>query len=124
MLRGETCRYHQYHILDVYRILCSGKCLQKFEAHICCLRRSKQRIEKEEYIELPQKKAPSKRAKDAKAIKEEEDEKVDVGAVEQDTPVRKSTRVRRPAIKEVCCSMPQVCCLHELPNTILTAGQR
>ncbi len=56
--------------------------------------------------EVVQKKPPSKRAKEAKAIKEEEEEKMDVGRVELDTPVRKSTRVRRPAIKEVrCCKL-------------------
>ena len=50
---------------------------------------------------MVQKKAPSKRTKEAKVIKEEEEEKVDVGPVDLDTPVRKSTRVRKPAIKEV-----------------------
>ena len=95
--------------MDVNRILCSGKCLQNLRAHICCFRRSKLNVEKEISSEVPQKKAPSKRAKDARIIKEEEEEKVDVGALEHDSPVRKSTRVRRPAIKEVCRCIPQVC---------------
>ena len=50
---------------------------------------------------LAQKKAPVKRAKDAKPSKAvTEEEKADIVA-EHDAPVRKSTRVRRPAITEV-----------------------
>lgn len=60
-------------------------------------------MKKELQDDLPQKKPPSKHAKGAKATKEEEEEKVDVGPLELDAPVRKSTRARRPAIKEVRC---------------------
>ena len=76
---------------------------------VCCLCRSKQNAVKEVHGELSQKKPPIKRAKDAKAINEEEEEKVDVGPLELDAPVRKSARARRPAIKEVSCYIARFC---------------
>ncbi len=69
---------------------------------------------------MVQKKPSTKRAKEAKAIKEEEEEEVDVGPVELDTPVRKSTRVRKPAIKEVRCCALWLCrlkCGHPVQNS-------
>ena len=51
-----------------------------------------------------QKYAPSKRAKDARIIKEEK--KDDLVAEEPEPSVRKSTRVRKPAFKEVCRYTP------------------
>ena len=55
-----------------------------------------------------QRKAPSKRPKDAKAARAaKEDKQVDAEAAEvHGAPMRKSTRVRKPALKEVRLHAP------------------